>query len=122
MLNLSSIMIGTMNLSEMVDFYQKVFDRAPEMQDDTYSGWLVGNTFFTVGKHTEMNGATKDPGRVMLNFDTKEVQKEFDRIKALGAKVIKEPYQIENAWIATLADPDGNYFQLMTPWEGYKSS
>jgi predicted enzyme related to lactoylglutathione lyase len=20
-------------------------------------------------------------------------------------------------WIATFADPDGNYFQLMTPWE-----
>ncbi len=25
--------------------------------------------------------------------------------------------EIEGFWIATLADPDGNYFQLMTPWE-----
>ena len=25
------------------------------------------------------------------------------------------PYQIGEGWIATLADPDGNYFQLMSP-------
>jgi predicted enzyme related to lactoylglutathione lyase len=29
--------------------------------------------------------------------------------------VIAEPYAIGEGWIATLADPDGNYFQLMTP-------
>jgi len=36
----------------------------------------------------------------------------------LGAVSIKEPYEIEGMWIATLADPDGNYFQLMNPWKG----
>ena len=34
-----------------------------------------------------------------------------------------EPYALEmegmpTTWIATLEDPDGNYFQLMTPFEG----
>jgi predicted enzyme related to lactoylglutathione lyase len=29
--------------------------------------------------------------------------------------VIKEPYEMEGGWIATLADPDGNYFQLVSP-------
>jgi predicted enzyme related to lactoylglutathione lyase len=64
-----------------------------------------------------MEGQSKDAGRIMFNLETKEVKEEFDRIKKVGAKVIKEPYQMEDAWIATLADPDGNYFQLMTPWE-----
>jgi len=40
------------------------------------------------------------------------------RIKALGAAVIAAPYQIGQVWIATLADPDGNYFLLMTPMMG----
>lgn len=35
----------------------------------------------------------------------------------LGAESIKEPYEMEGVEIATLADPDGNYFQLMSPWE-----
>jgi len=35
----------------------------------------------------------------------------------VGAVVVKEPYQMDGmpGWIATLADPDGNYFQLMSP-------
>jgi predicted enzyme related to lactoylglutathione lyase len=62
-----------------------------------------------------MEGQAKDQGRVMLNFETPQAQDEFARIKALGAAVIAALYQIGEGWIATLADPDGNYFQLMTP-------
>jgi predicted enzyme related to lactoylglutathione lyase len=51
----------------------------------------------------------------MFNFETAQVKEEFERIKALGAAVIREPYQIGEGWIATLADPDGNFFQLVTP-------
>jgi predicted enzyme related to lactoylglutathione lyase len=43
------------------------------------------------------------------------VKGDFDRLKESGANVVAEPYRPdENAdmWIATLADPDGNYFQL----------
>jgi predicted enzyme related to lactoylglutathione lyase len=50
--------------------------------------------------------------RISLTY---EVQAEFERIKALGASVIAAPYAIGEGFIATLADPDGNYFQLMTP-------
>jgi predicted enzyme related to lactoylglutathione lyase len=62
-----------------------------------------------------MGGNTKDPGRVLINFETSEVKEEFERIRAAGAAVIREPYEMGGGWIATLADPDGNYFQLVTP-------
>ncbi len=45
------------------------------------------------------------------------MQEESERIKASGATIVKEPYELESMWIATFADPDGNYFQLMSPWE-----
>lgn len=110
-------MVGTMNVTEMADFYEKVFQKKPDMSEGGYHGWLVGQCFFTVGEHSEMGGKTKDPGRIIFNFETEQVKEEFERIKDLGAEVIKEPYQMGEAWIATLADPDGNYFQLMTPWK-----
>lgn len=101
----------------MAAFYEKVFQKAPDMTDGDWSGWSVGKAYFTVGEHSEMGGHTKDPGRVMFNLETKEVKEEFERIKGIGATVIKEPYEMGGMWIATLADPDGNYFQLMSPWE-----
>lgn len=118
-------MIGTMQPKVLGEFYKKVFDMEPVWNDGNWSGFQVGNTHFTVGEHSEMGGKSKDPGRVMFNLETKDVQAEFDRIKAVeGAEVIKEPYnpggETGDMLIATFADPDGNYFQLMTPWEEQK--
>lgn len=119
MLNLNSIMIGSKQTKEMAAFYEKVIGEPPGMADAEYGfyGWQVGPVNFSILDHSEMGGRTKDPGRLMINFETKQVKEEFERIKALGAEVIREPYEMEGGWIATLADPDGNYFQLVTPME-----
>jgi predicted enzyme related to lactoylglutathione lyase len=112
-------MIGTMQPKEMATFYEAVFDKKPDMEEGGWTGWLVGSAFFSVGEHSEMKGKAKDPGRIMFNLETKEVKKEFDRmVKIKGITIIKEPYEMGGGMIATLADPDGNYFQLMTPWDG----
>jgi predicted enzyme related to lactoylglutathione lyase len=120
MLNLNSVMVGTMQPAEMSAFYEKVFGKAPDMSEGGWSGWSVGSAFFSVGEHSEMGGTAKDPGRVMFNFETTDVKGEFERIKSAGATVVKEPYEMGGGWIATFADLDGNYFQLMTPWESDK--
>ena len=118
MLNLNSIMIGTKQIKVLAAFYEKVIGKPADMvdNDNGFFGWQVGGAFIGVLEHSEMGGSTKDPGRMIFNFETPQVKEEFERIKAInGAVVIKEPYEMGQGWIATLADPDGNYFQLMTP-------
>jgi len=117
MLNLNSVMIGTQQPQELAAFYEKVIGKPADMVDreQGFWGWQVGSAFLGILQHSKMEGQTKDPGRVMLNFETAQVKEEFERITALGAAVIAAPYQIGEGWIATLADPDGNYFQLMSP-------
>ena len=118
MLNLNSVMIGSKQSKALAAFYEKVFGKPAEMADSEqgYFGWKVGSTYFSVLEHSEMGGNTKDPGRVLVNFETAQVKEEFERIKAIpGAGVIREPYQMGEAWLATLADPDRNYFQLVSP-------
>ena len=56
----------------------------------------------------------------MFNLETRDVKGEFDRIRKLGAVAIAEPYnpaEDPKAIVATFADPDNNFFQLVTPWE-----
>jgi predicted enzyme related to lactoylglutathione lyase len=118
MLNLNSIMIGTKQPQVLATFYEKIIGKPADMVEDGWAGWQLGSAFLSVGEHSEVQGTAKDPGRVMFNFETTQVKEEFERMKAAGAVVIKEPYDLQGMWIATLADPDGNYFQLMTPWEG----
>lgn len=117
MLNLNSIMIGTTQPKVLSDFYEKVLGRPADMADSEHGffGWAAGSTYFSVLEHSEMGGSAKDPGRVILNFETTQVNEEFERIKALGGTVIRAPYDMGGGRLATLADPDGNYFQLVTP-------
>lgn len=120
-LNLNSVMLGSQNPKVLAEFYEKVFDRPADMVEGGFFGWYVGSVMLSVGSHSEVKGASKEPARIMFNFETKEVKEEFERIKKTGAKVITEPYEMSGAWIATFADPDGNYFQLMTPWDEGKN-
>ncbi len=117
MLNLNSVMIGTKQPAALAAFYEKVLGKPADMvdQENGFWGWQVGSAYLSVLDHSAMGGSAKDPGRVMFNFETSQVKQEFERIKALGGKVIAEPYQMGEGWIATLADLDGNYFQIVTP-------
>ena len=121
-LSFNHVMIGTSQPEVLGEFYGRVFDRAPDMKDEGGYSWRVGAAFLSVGEHSEVKGEAAEPQRVILNLETSEVKEEFERIKALGATVVKEPYEMMEMWIATFADPDGNYFQLMSPWTAETAS
>jgi predicted enzyme related to lactoylglutathione lyase len=117
MFNLSSFMIGSTRPEIMGKFYEQVIGKPADIVDPEkgVSVWQIGNGFLSILYHSEMNGNAKDPGRMMFILETLQVKEEFERIKALDAQVVQAPYELDEIWIATFADPDGNYFQLMSP-------
>lgn len=119
MLTLSSILIFSDNPEKLAEFYAKVLGvAASDWGEGEWFGFDLGGIQMGIGPHDKVKGKNKNPERVMFNLRTTNVKSEFVRIKELGAKVVAEPYQpMDNMWIATFADPDGNYFQLESPWE-----
>ena len=118
-MNFNSILIGSENPQQLVDYYTKLFGE-PTWQEGGYTGWAIGSGSMSIGPHNEVHGKNAHPGRIIWNIESADVQADFDRFKAAGATVVREPYGFEEApgsLIATLADPDDNYFQLMTPME-----
>lgn len=116
-MDFNSILIGSDDPQRLVDYYTRLFGE-PVMSDGGYTGWLIGRGFVTVGPHDEVHGRNAAPGRLIWNIETPDVKSKFDEFVAAGAIVIREPYgfpEDRNALIATLADPDDNYFQLMSP-------
>ena len=117
-MNLNSILIGSDNPQRLADFYMKLFGE-PAWNEGGYIGWMIGSCSVTVGPHDQVSGKSSQPGRIIWNIETPDVKGDFDRFKAAGAEVIAEPYGTSDSpdegQIATFADPDGNYFQLMAP-------
>jgi predicted enzyme related to lactoylglutathione lyase len=116
--NFNSILIGSEDPQRLADYYTKLFG-APTWNDGGYVGWLIGSGAVTIGPHDEVKGKNAHPGRVIWNIESADVKGDFERFKAAGAIVIREPYGFEemDGLIATFADPDDNYFQLMTPMQ-----
>ncbi|MBA2571129.1 MAG: hypothetical protein H0V04_08120 [Chloroflexi bacterium] len=116
-MDFNSILIGSEDPQRLVDYYTKLFGD-PTMSEGGYTGWQIGSGFVTVGPHDEVHGRNAHPGRIIWNIETADVKGEFERLAGAGAIVVREPYGFEaplDGSIATLADPDDNYFQLMSP-------
>jgi predicted enzyme related to lactoylglutathione lyase len=116
-MNLNSILVGSEDPQRLVEYYTRLFGE-PAFSDGGYTGWQLGSGSLTIGPHSEVHGPNAHPGRLIWNLETADVKGEFERLVAAGARVVREPYGpdgAEDGWIATLADPDENYFQLMSP-------
>lgn len=118
MLDLTTVMVYSENPQPLVEFYKKVLEKDPEWSEGGYSGFKVGNMILMFGPHSEVHGKNTMPARFIINFETSDVEKEFERIEKLGATVVAKPYhpgEDPKMSLATFADPEGNYFQLASP-------
>lgn len=122
MKKLVSIHVCTDRPQEIGAFYQKVLDLAPSWTSDEVIGFIVGGVRLEIMGHDEVFGKNKTPQRLFFDLQVDDVRAEFDRVVALGAAVVQAPYDYADDQVrftlATLADPDGNYFQLVSMNEG----
>jgi predicted enzyme related to lactoylglutathione lyase len=118
-MNFNNILIGSEDPQRLVEYYTRVLGE-PAFSEGPYTGWQIGSGFVAIGPHSEVKGRNTAPGRIIWNIESADVAGDFARMKAAGAIVVTEPYEFEGTpttTIATLADPDDNYFQLMSPME-----
>lgn len=120
MLNLNCMMLGSEEPKKLADFYGKVLQKEPDMKEGGFVGYLAGQCFLNIGPHDKVSGKNSNPERNIIFLETENVEDEFKRISQIeGASVIAEPYSPGGGsfQLATIADPDGNYFQLASPWD-----
>ncbi len=121
-MKLKSIILFSSNPKILLEFYMKVLNMEPDWINGEYADFKTGDTYFEIGPHSEVVSKNLNPQRCLINFHVEDVESEFERIKKTGALVIKEVYsptEDTRLKIATFADPDGNYFQMMTDWTNF---
>jgi predicted enzyme related to lactoylglutathione lyase len=118
-MNFNGILIGSEDAPRLARYFTKLFGK-PGWDEGGFVGWLIGSGGVTVGPHSEVHGKNTQPGRLIWNIESLDVKGDFAKLKKAGATVVREPYgfdQAPNVWIATFSDPDGNYFQLVSPMQ-----
>ena len=120
-MKLNGVMLGTEDTKRLGEFYTKIFGE-PMWHEGEWYGYMIGTGSLMIGPHSEVKGKNSTPGRILIVLQSDDVRGEFEKIKTTGAEIVAEPYQPDkdksaDTWLATFADPDGNYLQLMTPWK-----
>lgn len=119
-MTISVINISSEHPQELGAFYRQVLGIEPEWQSDMGTSFLLGDIRLVILSHDQVHGKNGQPARMFFNLNVNDVPAEFARVVGVGAAVIQEPYSFTEPGggtqliLATLADPDGNYFQLMS--------
>ena len=117
---LESILLSSESAKKLAQFYREVVGleqgdvmEIGENKEEGYE-FKIGTVGIFIMDHSEVKGKSSQPQRVMFNLEVDDIEKEVDRVKGAGAKVVADTYHLEGyGYIATFEDVDGNYFQLV---------
>ncbi|MEM6319546.1 MAG: VOC family protein [Bacteroidota bacterium] len=136
---MTQVALMTPNIERLTDFYEKVLEIKPYRLSDLPPSEtaakvidldgvsLKGSWFMLDGKEKKMElfqygGAHPTPNTVSkrkptdlgysFSYEVKDIQKEYERLKAKGVEFLSEPQQLGNFWMVYANDADGNVFSL----------
>ncbi|WP_236652254.1 VOC family protein [Streptacidiphilus neutrinimicus] len=56
--------------------------------------------------------------RMHVDLRVGDLEREIERLLALGGRLLREPFEDEGWWTAWMADPEGNEFCVLRPPSG----
>ncbi len=106
---IGSLLLGSSQVDEMKKWYRRAFD----VTENDMGAFEFGGVQFFIEEHSEVSGPTKEPARVIINLDVDDCRALGKHLKDLGSSFVREVEQTDFGVIGTVADPDGNYVQII---------
>ncbi len=115
------ILIGSQNAAKLAKFYKEkvglkvTFEAVMgDKDEEVYEFGFKGRVGFVILDHSKVKGKNKGPSRIIFNLKVDDIKKEVARLKKAKVKPVQDIYHVQDyGYIATFADIDGNYFQLV---------
>jgi predicted enzyme related to lactoylglutathione lyase len=106
---ISSLLIGSSQPDVMKDWYQRAFGVvANDMGAFDFGGFQL-----FIETHSDVSGSAKEPARVIINMNVGDCRAVEAQLKAQNVRWVREVEQMPFGLIGTVADPDGNYLQII---------
>lgn len=117
--NISAILIWSDDYNDLAKWYEEKLglEKLEELDhpDDTGVGFMVGNVYLWIGKHSKVHGKNKDIHRHMFNFVVDSVSDTYEKLNERGVKFLAKPFKAPtmDKYFATFYDLDNNLVQLI---------
>ena len=103
------VIIWTERPHAMFVFYRDILGLDPHSIRPEFVSFKWGDVKLGIGKHSKVNGKTKEPYRIMINLGVDDIQHEYNSLRTKGVTFLRPP-ELESwgGWVGTFSDPDGN--------------
>jgi predicted enzyme related to lactoylglutathione lyase len=106
---IGSLLVGSSNVEQMKEWYRNAFS----VTENEMGAFEFGPVQFFVEEHTEVSGPTKEPARVIINLNVDDCRAIESHLNDQGVSWVRKVEQMPFGLIGTVADPDGNYVQII---------
>jgi predicted enzyme related to lactoylglutathione lyase len=106
---IGSLLVGSSNVDQMKEWYRKAFD----VKENEMGAFPLGAVQLFIETHSEVSGPAKEPARMIINLDVDDARAVEAQVNAAGASWVRPVEQESFGLIGTVADPDGNYLQII---------
>jgi predicted enzyme related to lactoylglutathione lyase len=108
-----SVLIWTEDLQRLLPFYRDVLGMKTQMENEGFVAFEASTgSALALGTHSDVKGRSREPNRVMVDFQVDDCQAEYERLSKEGVEFRRAPSKEDGITIATFVDPDGNVLQL----------
>lgn len=115
MTRLGSILLASTTPDRLRAWYQTGFSILPD-----HNGVLdFGGVGLLIDGRDDVEDLNPQPGRIILNIETDDAYALTARLDRLGVSWIAKLEERDHGLFATLADPDGNYLQILQLNDAY---
>jgi predicted enzyme related to lactoylglutathione lyase len=98
----------------MARFYRDRLGLTPRTSKPDFINFDWGGVRLSVGVHDRVQGASRDPLRIMVNLAVDDIRGAHSRLAGAGVVFTRPPEREDwGGQVATFQDPDGNLLQLM---------
>lgn len=104
-----SVLIHSPDPARLRDWYVSITGGTPEGDALVH----LGDSHLVIVGHDEIDGPSAEPARVMINLAVGNLHAERARLDQIGVNWIRPVSVAPFGLISTVADPDGNYVQLV---------
>ena len=111
-MKIGEVCLLTNDVRRLADFYKRLLEVENDSSDETHQFILTGETALTIyNDGTVKNNRNQN---ICLAFTVEDVEKEYEKLRAMGARIIEAP--AKRPWGAvnmSFYDPDNNivYFR-----------
>ncbi|MEU0685688.1 VOC family protein [Streptomyces sp. SID4919] len=108
-MRIGSLLIGSENVEQMKSWYRSAFS----VTENDGGAFPLGDVQLFIEEHSEVSGPNEDAARVIVNLDVDDCRALETHLLTLDVTWVRKVEQMPFGLIGTLADPDGNYVQII---------